>query len=93
MIVGREQGENKFMEGYRKMYPYLHCSSHNGPLTLLDGNLNDSDLELAARIAARFGQGRDEEEVEMTAVFPDGKTTVLKVKPMAKDEIPEEWYV
>ena len=93
MIVGREQGENKFMEGYRKMYPYIHCASHNGPLTLLDGTLSESDVELAARIAARYGQGRSADEVEMSVTFPDGKNTLLKVKPMSADEIPEAWYV
>ena len=93
MIVGREQGENKFMEGYRNVYPYIHSTSHNGPLTLLDGTLTDDDAELAARIAARFGQGRDAEEVEMAVKYPDGKETILKIKPMAKDEILKEWYV
>lgn len=93
MIVGREQGENKFMEGYRKIYPYIHCTSHNGPLTLLDGNITQSDAELAARIAARYGQGRDADEVEMSINYPDGKNTIIKVKPMPADEIPEAWYV
>lgn len=93
MIVGRELGENKFMEGYRNTYPYIHSSSHKGPLVLLDGDLNESDVELAARIAARFGQGRDAEEVEMSVTFPDGKNKVLKVKPMPAEEILEEWYV
>ena len=93
MIIGREQGENKFMEGYRKMYPYIHCTSHNGPLTLIDGTITEADAELAARIAARFGQGRDAEEVEMSINYLDGKNTIIKVKPMPKDEILEEWYV
>ena len=93
MIVGRELGENKFMEGYRKVYPYIHSSSHKGPLVLLDGDLNDTDVELAARIAARFSQGRDADEVEMSVTFPDGKNTVLKVKPMPSEEILQEWYV
>jgi len=93
MIVGREEGENKFMEGYRKMYPYMHSTSHNGPLTLIDGTLTDDDAKLAARIAARFGQGRDADEVEMAVKYPDGKELKLKIKPMAKDEILESWYV
>ena len=82
-----------FMEGYRKMYPYMYCTSHNGPLTLLDGNVSEVDAELAARIAARFGQGRDADEVEMAVKYPDGKEIINKVKPMAKEEIPEAWYL
>ena len=87
------KGENKFMEGYRNMYPYIHSTSHNGPLTLLDGTITDEDAELAARIAARFGQGRDADEVEMSVNYLDGKNTIIKVKPMPKDEILEAWYV
>jgi tRNA U34 2-thiouridine synthase MnmA/TrmU len=93
MIVGREEGENKFMEGYRKMYPYIYCVSHNGPLTLIDGTISEADAELAASIAARFGQGRDSDEVEMSVNYLDGKNTIIKVKPMPKDEILEAWYV
>ncbi len=93
MIIGREQGENKFMEGYRKIYPYIHSVSHKGPLVLLDGDITEADAELAARIAARFGQGRDAEEVEMAVNYLDGKKTVYKVKPMPADEILQQWYV
>ena len=37
MIVGREEGENKFMEGYRKQFTTMRCTSHTGPLVLIDG--------------------------------------------------------
>jgi len=29
----------------------------------------------------------------MAVKYPDGKETVIKVKPMAKEEILKEWYV
>lgn len=93
MIVGREEGENKFMEGYRKVFPYIHCVSHHGPLVLLDGDLTSNDVEIAARVAARYGQGRDADEVEMSVNYPDGNQNIVKVKPMQADEIPEAWYV
>jgi len=93
MVIGREQGENKFMEGYRKMYPYMYCTSHNGPLALLDGNISEEDAILAARIAARYGQGREADEVEMSVNYPDGKNTIYKVKPLTSDEIPKSWYL
>ena len=37
VIVSREEGEGKFMQGYRKQYPHLKTTSHGGPLALLDG--------------------------------------------------------
>ena len=34
LIVGREDGENNFLEGYRKQFVHLRIASHAGPLTL-----------------------------------------------------------
>ena len=59
LIIGREEGENNYLEGYRKQFTSLRCESHAGPLTLIDGAPDRKDIELAARIAARYSQGRD----------------------------------
>jgi len=94
MIIGREEGENKFMEGYRKQFISLYTTSHSGPLVLLDGkDISDEDIELAGRIAARFGQGRDAERVDAQARLPDGTIKEYSVTPMPSDEISEAWYV
>ena len=93
MIVGREEGENKFMEGYRKQFISLFCSSHSGPLVLIDGDVSDVDLELAASIAARYGQGRSAESVEMNINFPDGSSKLITVAPISADNIADGWYV
>ncbi|MDX1698380.1 MAG: hypothetical protein R3308_08840, partial [Thiohalobacterales bacterium] len=55
IIVGREEGENRFLEGYRKRFTHIVPVSHLGPLVLLDGNIDATAIELAARLAARFG--------------------------------------
>ncbi|MDP1086632.1 hypothetical protein Q6245_30170, partial [Klebsiella pneumoniae] len=63
LIVGREDGENRFLEGYRRQFTHLKTVSHNGPLVLIEGAADAGDLELAARITARFSQGRDADAV------------------------------
>lgn len=95
LIIGREDGENRFLEGYRRQYTTLRASSHNGPLVLLDGQYNDDDLQLAARLVARFGQGRDADRVDIEISREDNKAAarILSVKPMASTEIPQEWYL
>ena len=93
LIVGREEGENKFMEGYRKLYTYLISKSHTGPLVLIDGALNDDDLQLAAQITARFGHGKNAEQVEIEAHFTDGGSKTLQIKPLGVDEMKTEWYI
>ena len=94
LIVGREEGENKFMEGYRRQFISLHTTSHNGPLVLLDGKvISDEDLQLAARIVARFGQGRDAESVTVQAMMPAGETKDITITPIPAAEIEQDWYV
>ena len=93
LIIGREEGENRFMEGYKKIFISLHSPSHRGPLVLIDGEVNDADLETASRIVARFGKGKDAEIVEMQINFPDGKSKNIQVTPMPAHEIKQEWYV
>ena len=39
IIVGREEGENRFLEGYRKRFTSIIPTSHTGPLVLIDGEL------------------------------------------------------
>ncbi|MGD8783297.1 MAG: tRNA (5-methylaminomethyl-2-thiouridylate)-methyltransferase [Thioalkalispiraceae bacterium] len=93
LIVGREEGENKYLEGYKKQFAYIRSTSHTGPLVLVDGQLSDDDLELAARLTARFGQGKSADHVELMAVFPDGTTKQINVEPLPPNQLKEEWYV
>ena len=52
-----------------------------------------ADLELAARLAARFSQGRDAARVSLQATGLDGTTQALDVVPMPASEIPADWYI
>lgn len=94
LIVSREEGENNFMRGYRSQFTYLYPTSHGGPLTLIDGTPTEEDLELAARIVARFSQGRNEDKVTLEVVREHNQPAqVVHVTPMPAEEIPEEWYI
>jgi tRNA-specific 2-thiouridylase len=93
LIVGREEGENRFLEGYRKRFINIIPTSHSGPLVLLDGEAGADDIELAARLTARFSQGRDAQHVTVSVSRPEGETESLEVVPMPSKEIPEAWYV
>lgn len=93
LIIGREEGENKFMRGYRKSFDTLQAISHGGPLVLIDGELTSEDRELAARITARFTQGRDADKVNIEYTDKTGVSTLYAVEPMKPDEIQKEWYL
>jgi len=93
LIVSREEGENNFLSGYRKQYIHLVTTSHPGPLVLVDGEPSDADLELAARIAARYGKGRTAEKVTVEVHTPGGEVRTLEVAPLPPHEMKEEWMV
>ena len=93
MIIGREEGENRFLHGYRKQFTHLFSSSHNGPLVLIDGEVNQDDLVLAAQVAARFGQGRDAALVEVEVHGKDAASQTLRVVPLNSAEISQDWYL
>ena len=93
MIIGREEGENRFLSGYRKQFPSLKTNEVAGPLVLLDGEPNDEDIQLAARITARFSQGKTADKVDVLVTSLDGHEQHLMVKPMGATEIPQDWYL
>jgi hypothetical protein len=93
LIVSREEGENNFLSGYKKQFIHLFTTSHPGPLVLLDGEPTDDDLELAARIAARYSKGRTAEQVTLEVHFPGGESRTLEVAPLPPNEVKEEWMV
>lgn len=93
LIVAREDGEAQFMSGYKKEYVSMHCTDHRGPLVLLDGTLNDDDIALAGRILARYGQGRDEAQINVTVRNQQGDEHIISVQPFHVDEIPEAWFI
>jgi tRNA-uridine 2-sulfurtransferase len=93
LIVGRDEGENNFLNGYRKRFTHLHATSHQGPLVLIDGNVSEADIDLAARLTARFGKGREAETVTLTVTDAAGNSRELKVAPIPANDIPPEWYL
>ncbi|OBS09384.1 tRNA (5-methylaminomethyl-2-thiouridylate)-methyltransferase [Acidihalobacter prosperus] len=95
LIVSREEGESRFLEGYRKQFVHLQPLSHAGPLTLVEASetLSAEDLSLAARIVARFSQGRDADWVEVGVTEPGDEPRALKVAPLSAADVPTSWYV
>ncbi|MBL4867197.1 MAG: hypothetical protein JKY67_12575 [Pseudomonadales bacterium] len=93
LIISREEGENNFMEGYRKQFHTIRILSHPGPLALVDGAPTDHDLKYAAAIVARFSQGRDAETVEVQIDKMKEASLITNVKPMAPQDIQKSWYI
>ena len=93
MIISRDAGESKYLEGYRKQYVTIQVVSHNGPLTIVDGDITVDDYELAAGVVARYGQGRDAEEVEVEITAPGQEKKTMMIKPLLKAQVSVEWHI
>ena len=93
LIIARDSGETNYLSGYRSQFAHISITSHSGPLTLIDGDIPDEDIELAARLVARFGSSRNAEQVDVCLTRTDGSSQTLTVSPMRPSDIPEPWYV
>ncbi|GMQ97064.1 MAG: hypothetical protein BMS9Abin15_0756 [Gammaproteobacteria bacterium] len=93
LIIAREEGENRFLEGYRKQFTCLITVSHKGPLTLVDGTIDEADLELAARLVARYSQGRDAKRVCVEVRKPGCDARTMAVAPLHPEDVPADWHV
>jgi len=93
IIIAREEGEVKYLEGYRKQFTSLTSVSHYGPIALIDGDYQEQDLGLVASILARFSQGRDAEKVDVEVRAANGECHTLTVSPLKPDEILPSWYL
>lgn len=93
MIISREEGEGNFMQGYRNQYVSLRTTNHPGPLALIDGVASEQNLELAARILARYGKGKMESSVQVEIRAMDGSVSNIEVAPMGPLEVKQEWIL
>jgi len=93
IIIAREDGENKFLEGYKKQFTHMYISDHPGPMAMIEGEASEEDLKLAASIVARYGQGRDADQVAVYVKNLQGEELSFNVVPMSQDDIPANWYI
>lgn len=93
LIVAREDGENNFLTGYRCQFAHLEPVSHGGPLTLVDGVLDEDDVELAARVVARYSQGREAPRVTVRYTPLAGTARDITVEPLPVAQLPTDWHL
>ena len=94
LIIAREEGETRYLSGYRRQFQTIKTVSHAGPLTLVEGESLDAEqLQLACAITARFSQGRDADSVELQ--FSDREQTLrsIHVRPLRAEQIPADWII
>lgn len=88
VIVGRKENDNNRIEKLAQKGDYLFVMENiEGPVTIIRGTINEHNLEMAARITARYSKDQDNDiaEVKMTHQGYEGHTKIFKVKPLESD--------
>ena len=94
LIIAREEGETRFLSGYKHQFLTIKTVSHPGPLTLIEGEpLDENQLELACAITARVSKGREAESEELRYSDPEQETRMLRVRPLPADKIRQDWIL
>ncbi len=68
-VVGRDEGENNFLERFVPGRWRLAAMDHLGPVTLVQGQPVPADIETAAAITARYCDGKDEPAIRVQAAL------------------------
>jgi len=91
IIVGRDEADNRMLEKYQKGHWILHPTDFKGPLVLAEGIRDRRDLNLAARITARYCSRKDNGDFDIHYKIND-EQGVLKVPPFEDKDI-QDWRV
>ena len=89
IIVARTKEEGDEIKKFiNDKYFYFHTTNFSGALVLLVKEGTEKDIDLAARVAARYSKGKDESSVEVK-YGPYGKKleNIIKVEPISDKEL------
>jgi len=81
IIIGRDKGENTEIESLCAEIDFLlKVEGHGSPLTLVNGQISDEALNVAASLCARYSDGKNADEV-LVSVLHNGNLSFLRVAP------------
>jgi tRNA-specific 2-thiouridylase len=85
IVIGRNEAENNRLEQLKKPQDWVLAACESlGPTAVVRGpRIEDADLELAAKITAGYGKGRDEATVDVACRRSEGEQEIiLQVEPV-----------
>jgi len=84
IIVGRDEGENMYLECFSDGLIKFKTVDIAGPTTVVDGIPVNEEINLIAGITALYSDGENENYVKIELI-KDEKTKILKVKPLDRN--------
>lgn len=91
VIAARTGDEGIEIKKYiNNKYISFYVANFTGALVVLSGEVSENEIELAARITARYSKGRNEEEVTVRhGQYGKKFTSEVVVKPITDEELQE----
>lgn len=86
VIVGRDEWDNQRLAQFAADRWQLRAADYQGPLTLVDGGAGEEELTVAARLTARYCDGKREPMVWVQAERGD-KQVLVSVAPLPDEEL------
>ncbi len=87
LVIGRNQADNEILIGLAgESDTLLDTTSVPGPIAILQGERSAEEVELAARMVARYSDGKSSSSVAVIVKSPEGSTN-LEVEPMNPQEV------
>ena len=80
-IIGRNEEENKKLSKFESDFWSLRIADFPGPLTLVSEEATDEELSMAARLTARYSQGREADQLKAVA-RKDEESRSYRVEPL-----------
>jgi tRNA U34 2-thiouridine synthase MnmA/TrmU len=87
LVIGRNEAENEsLIRLAEEQDTLLDTVSSPGPIAILQGGRASEEEELAARMVARYSDGKSSSRVTVSIKSPEG-TKTLEVEPMNSQEV------
>ncbi len=94
LIISREEGETRFLSGYKKQYQSIKTLSHAGPLALVEGEqLTPEEIDLACAIVARYSKGKTADSVELSYNTGSSEDQIVNTKALSPAKMPKDWFI
>jgi tRNA-specific 2-thiouridylase len=92
IIVGRDEGENLFLEQMCGSQTRIEVRDYTGPIALIDSSANEEEVSIAARIVARYADCRELDETVTVDIMTGAEVRLRSVKPFKPEEI-ASWVI
>ncbi len=91
LIVGRNERENEFLRRFENSYTTFEVIGPPGPLTLMEGNDSQENLQIAAAVTARYSDAPQNENITVKICSKNYKYEI-EVIPIATHKT-QQWVI